>query len=425
MLTVADETACSMEQRSDLPAFKGGRRLVVTHAWTRPCLTLWTALFSTVFWSWQAVAQAPPSDEPIPDAAPLNATGDSASETEGRPPDSAAPVSPAAMAADNLPATAVQEAPETPSEPPEIEGRRLIFYRELDYGSESIFNPATVVISVGLGFYGLLGEDPLVQRIGSGGALHRLAEAYAHPIDAMRGRGSVGNFLSQEIVGAVLIPVSPNLYLHMLGEGMVTRKLEEYYLAHGLTRAASVTLAIATMTLSQQLNELTEQQSTMRVQVREGVSRRQIDGADSLADGLFWNILGMVAFQFDGFAELFDSRYLNLAFWPRPSAVPEDDSAGRGHTDMGGRPSRRGPAPRHLPRRLQRQPPLRPWPRRRALGKALGGERKNRGTAWLESAECEAAVPIHAHAGRWRWSRRGASWPLGTMTPPPTVSAGA
>lgn len=209
----------------------------------------------------------------------------------------------------------------TSTEPPPILGRRQIFYRDVDYGSESIFNPATVVISVGLGFYGLLGEDPLVQRIGSGGALHRLVEAYAHPIDAMRARGSVGTFLSQEIAGAVLIPVGPNVYLHMLGEGMVTRKLEEYYLAHGLSRPASVALAIATMTLSQQLNELTEQQSTMRVQVREGVSRRHVDGADSVADTMFWNIVGMAAFQFDGFAELFHNQYVNLAFWPGQAVI--------------------------------------------------------------------------------------------------------
>lgn len=204
---------------------------------------------------------------------------------------------------------------------PPIGGRQVHFFHNLDYGSESLFHPGTVVVSVGLSFYGLLGQDPLVQRIGSGGALTRLATAYVHPLDAIDARGGFAAFAQGELLMPLLFPIHPNTYLHMLGEGMVTRKLAEYYLAHGLSGTTSTVLAVATMSLAQQLNELVEQQSMARTWTGAKTSRRTIDGADSLADGAFWNVLGLFAFQFDRFAALFHSEYLDLAFWPGQAAI--------------------------------------------------------------------------------------------------------
>lgn len=285
----------------------------------RAFLTLAATVLGNAFGLQQARAQEVPPVDDAPGPSSSGATGDAPS-VAGEAPATHAPVGGGPIAADDEPTNVRDEQPETASEVPPIHGRRLLYFRELDYGAESIFNPGVALLNVGLGWYGLLGQNPLVQDIGSGGAMSRLVNAYVHPLDAINDRG-FSSFVQGEFLMPLLLPVHANTYFHMLGEGMLTRKLDEYYLAHGLSRTQSTVLALGTMFVAQQLNELVEQQSMARTWTSDTTSRRTIDGADSLADSGFWNVVGMAAFQFDGFAKLFKNRYLDLAFWPGQAAI--------------------------------------------------------------------------------------------------------
>ncbi len=220
------------------------------------------------------------------------------------------------LAAGMLPSAAVADPPAA-ADPAKLR----LFYFDQDFGSESQFNPATVILNVGLMAYGTLGQDPRVQDLGTDGALSRLGDAYAHPLESMRGRGSVKDyFIGEFLFGA--LPFAPNMYLHLLGEGMVSRKLEEFYLDRGLSPAWSAGLAVTTMVVAQQLNELNEQASPLVTCAdRTRACRRLIDGADSLADSSFFNIAGLVLFRFDWFAGLFSNEYIGFHYWPGQPAL--------------------------------------------------------------------------------------------------------
>jgi hypothetical protein len=203
---------------------------------------------------------------------------------------------------------------------PHVDLPKPIFHQNLDYGSESTFNPFSVIVNIGLMAYGTLGQDPKIQDLGSGGAAQRLVNAYIHPLDSIHGRG-VGNYFLQEfLIGS--IPLHPNTYLHLLGEGMVSRKLEEYMLARGVSRGWSKATAIATIVVAQQLNELNEQQSPLlECSDKTRGCRRLIDGADSLADSSFFNLAGILLFQLDPFAKLLNNKYIGFHYWPGQAAI--------------------------------------------------------------------------------------------------------
>lgn len=207
------------------------------------------------------------------------------------PPDSATPIAPQSRASSRA------SPPNAPGAP--------IFHFGLDYGSESQFDSFNVIVSVGLCSFGRLrmADDRLFDADWRRG-WSRLGDAYTDPVGGIQEGSTTKWWLLREFAVPVVFPLHPNVYFHFLGEGMVTRKLEEYYLQRGYSRAWSKALAITTMSVAQQVNEASEQQSPI------------IDKGDSLADVFFWNIAGILAFQNDGFARLFSNPSVSLYFWP-------------------------------------------------------------------------------------------------------------
>lgn len=196
---------------------------------------------------------------------------------------------------------------------------RRFFYTGQDYGSESQFGPLNVFTSVGLVTVGRLNNSARLRDIDLKRGFAHIGEAYSAPNRAVR--EAYGSWLAWtfvELVPIVGISSYPNYALHFLGEGMLTRKLEEYYQAEGLSGGWARVAAIATMVLSQHTNELVESGTVLP--------------GDMVAD-IFFNALGIFAFSFDGWARLFSNDYVQLLYWPGQPVVDVRDTALFNHSE--------------------------------------------------------------------------------------------
>lgn len=188
-----------------------------------------------------------------------------------------------------------------------------LFYHGQDYGSESQFGPLNVFVNVGLGVVGRLNASARLSDIDFRRGFEHLGTAYFDPKTGIRqGYGSTGVWAFTEFFPILGISSYPNYALHFLGEGMLSRKLEEYYRAHDISPIWSKLLAIASITAAQTMNEIIEQTS--------------VTPGDALAD-LVFNTLGVLAFSFDGVARLFANKYVQLYYWPDQPVIDVRDSA--------------------------------------------------------------------------------------------------
>ncbi|EAT13693.1 hypothetical protein HF888_09650 [Bermanella marisrubri] len=190
-----------------------------------------------------------------------------------------------------------------------------LFYYGQDYGSESQFGPLNVLINVGLVVPGRLGTTNRLDDVRFDEGWSQWKEALSHQEDVFEASGGYQSALEKEFIpfahesGAWV----PNYTLHFLGEGMLTRKMEEYYRYHGVTgQYWPKILAISTVTAAQITNEVAEIELPWEQRL------------DPVAD-LYFNVAGMIAFSFDGFAKWFNSGTREYYYWPgQPVIDPYD-----------------------------------------------------------------------------------------------------
>lgn len=179
---------------------------------------------------------------------------------------------------------------------------KIYFYHKQDYGSESQFGHMNAIMSVGFsvvgpGFWGYrIGDIPFKE------GWNDLWGSFAHPTQIKEYYGSYGTFFYQEWVPIVGFASYPNYLFHVMGEGMLTRKLYEYNLSKGRSKLKSRLYSISTIVSAQILNEVIEAPITWR--------------GDAISDIVVNNTLGIILFSYDGFARLFSNKYVNLYYWP-------------------------------------------------------------------------------------------------------------
>jgi hypothetical protein len=185
------------------------------------------------------------------------------------------------------------------------------FYHSFPYGSESTFNPVSLIVN--------------------GGFDELQAYEYSHSLSQIpwknSGRNVWQNIISplpqinkygwNRFIGNEIIPISlnfenaqyfPNYTLHLIGGGMVSRKISEWYDAHGYPIPRI--LGILTTMSYHYINEIIE----------NGDSGDFISNVDPIADLLIFDPLGIILFSFDGVSEFF-SQKLNLNDWSMQPAV--------------------------------------------------------------------------------------------------------
>jgi hypothetical protein len=180
----------------------------------------------------------------------------------------------------------------------------LYFYTGKTYGSEAVFNPINVLFNEG---YGILQLDGWHRRITDYPyrlALSNVMRALGRPFETVS-RYGVGRFLRSEI-----FPLStrgsgggqwvPNYQLHLIGGGMVSAALREWYQVHDIPHPALMSfLTVSTVHL---LNETIEN--------NEGNGAN----ADAVADFYVFDIAGVLLYRSERVQRFF-SRTLNLASW--------------------------------------------------------------------------------------------------------------
>jgi len=133
----------------------------------------------------------------------------------------------------------------------------------------------------------------------------------AHPLRAIEDSGGAGDFVANEIfpwrgLSRTGGQFEPNITLHLLGEGMVSRKLGEWYAARRVP--APYVAGVLTMAAVQFLNEVVENGHF------RGPNR------DPVADLLLFNVAGWALFAFEP-ARRFFSGPLRVDYWPDQAAV--------------------------------------------------------------------------------------------------------
>ena len=191
------------------------------------------------------------------------------------------------------------------------------FYFGQQYGSEAQFGFWNVLINVGLVVPGRLGTQPQLKYIDWQDGWDHVESSLTSQTDVFEESGGTQKSLDKEFIpfahpsGAWL----PNYFLHFLGEGMLSRKLEEYYLYEKPDSPKQAKIkAIATTLAAQFTNEVVEHELPWEQRL------------DPLAD-FYFNVAGIIAFSFDGFAKLFNNDYVNYYYWPGQAIIDPQDGA--------------------------------------------------------------------------------------------------
>lgn len=179
---------------------------------------------------------------------------------------------------------------------------KALFYRDLDYGSESQFNPLSNLVNYGL--------DTLQVRRSFddrqfGDQLRRTTDNLVNPVRSINSTGGLGRFINRQVLPIDFDRLDessemiPNYGLHLLGGGMVYRKNVEWLQSRGYSYPR--TLAVLQGLSAEFLQEVIEKKST--------------EADDPVADFFLFRPAGMLLFSWDPFAR-FAAEELRLAEWP-------------------------------------------------------------------------------------------------------------
>jgi hypothetical protein len=213
--------------------------------------------------------------------------------------------------------TISSELPSLDTIPANLDQQKSYFYHGQDYGSESQFGPLNIFINVGLVVPGRLRTTANLDEIRYKQGWDNVVDSLSHQDYVFAESGGFSRVLEKEFIpfahpsGAWL----PNYALHFLGEGMLSRKLEEYFRYNGVQgKYAAKILAISTIVAAQLTNEVVEYELPWEQRL------------DSVAD-FYFNLAGIIAFSFDSFAEMFSNKSVEYYYWPGQPVVDVKGSA--------------------------------------------------------------------------------------------------
>jgi hypothetical protein len=200
-----------------------------------------------------------------------------------------------------VPSARVPSAPVQAASP-----RKLYFYSDVDYGSESQFHPVQASLHVAFDILRSASYHDGPFEIAYETAFANVAHNLAQPFEAIEKNGGAGEFVAHEVFPYKGLSRDygqwvPNYTLHALGEGMLYRKLSSWYEAHGVP--APRLFGLLNLALAQFVNEAVENGNFTG------------PNTDPVADFYIFNPIGYVLFSIDGVAEFF-STTAKLSYWP-------------------------------------------------------------------------------------------------------------
>jgi hypothetical protein len=190
--------------------------------------------------------------------------------------------------------------------------RQLYFYHDRHYGSEYLIDPARLVIAGGFGILQLDNRDNNLARVDYRNGVHNLFKNLAHPIKSITRAEGWRTFLGSEVLPFSLTPNRayywPNYTQHLVGGGMSSRMMEEWFRLHGSRHPRA--WALVTMGVYHGLNEVVENDDIVGWR------------PDPVADVYIFNTTGIFLFSQDSVCR-FCSNTLHLSDWSsQPIIVP-------------------------------------------------------------------------------------------------------
>jgi hypothetical protein len=182
----------------------------------------------------------------------------------------------------------------------EAQDKKYYFYHSLPYGSESTFNPISLLANGGFDELQAYEYSHSLSQIPWCNASRNVWRNITAPLPQINQYGW-NRFIGNEIIPSSLnterAQYFPNYMLHLVGGGMVSRKISEWYDAHGYP-LPRILGAFTTMSYHY-INEIVEQ----------GNSEGFISNVDPIADLLIFDPLGIILFNFDGVSEYFSETF--------------------------------------------------------------------------------------------------------------------
>ena len=193
---------------------------------------------------------------------------------------------------------------------------RYYFFRPLEYGSEAVYNPLTLVLNGGGDILQTYQSPNRIDELPWNRGSTSVWRSLISPAYYINQYGW-NRFLSQEV-----FPTSfdieksqyiPNYFLHLIGGGMEYRKITEWYDYHGYP--APALFGSVTAMAFHFVNEMVEN--------GDGIH----PNTDAIADLMIFDPLGILLFSFDGVAEFFSTEVglndwsIQPAFSFRPLSV--------------------------------------------------------------------------------------------------------
>lgn len=194
----------------------------------------------------------------------------------------------------------------TPITPPATRDTVRWFYHGLEDGSESQFNPLTQVLNEG---FDMLRQENRNRRLATlpyRQAARNVLGSMIHADSAIRNYG-MWNALRNEVLPISFNPNDaqwmPNYTVHLIGSGMVSQRMTEWYQAHDVPHP--LVMSALTMYTAHFINEAVE----------DGGRLNRPANVDPIADLYIFDLAGILLYRTDRFRRLFHNDVVELTSW--------------------------------------------------------------------------------------------------------------
>ncbi|HOV97999.1 MAG TPA: hypothetical protein PK595_00345 [Bacteroidota bacterium] len=187
--------------------------------------------------------------------------------------------------------------------------KHYYFYQPVPYGSESLYNPISLLFNGGFDTFNMLDREPEWKNVYWDHAATNVWRCITAPAPVIN-RFGWGKFIGTEIFPTNLkIEESqyvPNVGLHLIGGGMEFRKMSEWYDYHNVP--VPYLCGAITCMAYEYLNEVVEN------------GMNYYPNLDCIPDILVFQPLGIFFFSFDNVSKFFSEKF-QLNDWSNPIAV--------------------------------------------------------------------------------------------------------
>jgi len=177
------------------------------------------------------------------------------------------------------------------------------FYHGLDYGSEAIFNPLTVIFNGGFGILQISNRSNCIDDLDFRSGIKNVSYNLSHPLKSISEFGWK-NFLNREVFPTSLklenAQYYPNYTLHLIGGGFTYRALYEWFRWHDYSHPKI--WALASWLTYHFLNEVVEN------------NRYEGTNVDPIADMYIFNTFGLLLFSSERIVRFFGNT-LHMRDW--------------------------------------------------------------------------------------------------------------